>query len=122
MDNEAISELFSGLGPVEIRRLFGGKGIYHNGVIVADRDPWRADAEGRCGKCRGLRGRRLQAVDLHRSRHGKLVSMPYWSVPDGALDDADDMKPWAREGLRGGEAGGEVGAMRVLPPRVSWGR
>ena len=35
MDNEAIADLFSGLGPVEVRRLFGGKGIYHNGLIVA---------------------------------------------------------------------------------------
>ena len=35
MDNDAISDLFSGLGPIEIRRLFGGKGIYRNGLIVA---------------------------------------------------------------------------------------
>ena len=35
MDSDAISDLFSGLGPVDIRRLFGGKGIYHNGVIIA---------------------------------------------------------------------------------------
>ncbi len=35
MDSEAISDLFSGLGPVSIRRMFGGKGIYHEGVIIA---------------------------------------------------------------------------------------
>ena len=35
MEDERIRELFEGLGPVSIRRLFGGKGIYHDGVIVA---------------------------------------------------------------------------------------
>ena len=35
MDNAAIGDLFAGLGPVSIRRLFGGKGIYHDGVIFA---------------------------------------------------------------------------------------
>ena len=33
MDHDAISDLFSGLGPVSIRRMFGGKGIYFEGVI-----------------------------------------------------------------------------------------
>ena len=28
-------------------------------------------------------------------RHGKHVAMPYWSVPDAALDDPDEMKIWA---------------------------
>ena len=35
MDADAISDLFSGLGPVSIRRMFGGKGIYFDGVIIA---------------------------------------------------------------------------------------
>ena len=66
MDNEAIADLFSGLGPIEIRRLFGGKGIYHNGVIVAieirGELMLKADAES----APGIRGRRLQAMDLYR--------------------------------------------------------
>ena len=28
MDNEAIHDMFESLGPVSIRRMFGGKGIY----------------------------------------------------------------------------------------------
>ena len=35
MDADAISDLFAGLGPVSIRRMFGGKGIYFEGVIIA---------------------------------------------------------------------------------------
>ena len=66
MDNDAISDLFSGLGPVEIRRMFGGKGIYHNGLIVAieirGELMLKADAESAGDFVAG----RLQAVDLHR--------------------------------------------------------
>jgi DNA transformation protein len=35
MDDERIAELFESLGPVSIRRMFGGKGIYFDGVIIA---------------------------------------------------------------------------------------
>ncbi|WP_027057200.1 TfoX/Sxy family protein [Mesorhizobium loti] len=106
MDNERIAELFAGLGPVSIRRLFGGKGIYFDGVIVAI----------------VLRGELLLKADEHSipdfeaagcqqwtytgTRHGKLVAMPYWSVPDDAFDDPDEMAVWAQ---RAYEAGRRVG-------------
>ncbi|TIP37570.1 MAG: TfoX/Sxy family protein, partial [Mesorhizobium sp.] len=35
MDNTRLEELFESLGPISIRKLFGGKGIYCDGVIVA---------------------------------------------------------------------------------------
>jgi DNA transformation protein and related proteins len=34
MDNIEIEEIFAGLGAVTIKRLFGGKGIYFEGLIV----------------------------------------------------------------------------------------
>ena len=115
MDNDAIGDLFSGLGPVEIKRLFGGKGIYHNGLIVAieirGELMLKADAES----CRGFRGGRLQAVDLHRIA-------PRQACLDALLERAGRRARRRRrddavggEGLRGGEAGGEV--RRTLPPR-----
>lgn len=35
MDNAAIEEMFETLGPVTIKRMFGGKGIYCQGIIFA---------------------------------------------------------------------------------------
>ena len=99
MDNERIAELFAGLGPVSIRRMFGGKGIYCDGVIFAiflfDELMLKADAETapdfEAAGCR-------QWVYANR-KTGKPVPMPYWSVPDEALDDPDEMTPWARKAL-----------------------
>lgn len=97
MDNHAIGDLFSGLGPVQIRPMFGGKGIYHNGLIVAVelRGELRLKADEQLGA-------ELAAAGCERwtytgSRHGKLVAMPYWTVPDGAMDDPDEMAVWAKK-------------------------
>lgn len=49
MDNDEIRDVFQSLGPITIRRMFGGKGIYCDGVIFAlevrDEILLKADAE-----------------------------------------------------------------------------
>mgnify|MGYP000092984672 CR=1 FL=1 len=34
MDEIDIQEMFAGLGDVTVKRMFGGQGIYHGGLIV----------------------------------------------------------------------------------------
>jgi len=102
MDNDHIAELFSGLGPVSIRRMFGGKGIYFEGVIfaleVSGEVMLKADAESApdfsAAGCR-------QWVYTN-PKHGKQVAMPYWSIPDTAMDDPDEMTQWARKAVEAG--------------------
>ncbi|MBT9372363.1 TfoX/Sxy family protein [Rhizobium sp. CSW-27] len=95
MDNEAIEELFEPLGRVTIRRMFGGKGIYHHGVIFALelRDELMLKADGETAPLFAQAGARQWSYE---GRSGKPVLMPYWSVPDEALDDPDLMGKWAR--------------------------
>ena len=35
MERPEIEEMFAALGPVTIKRMFGGKGVYHRGIIIA---------------------------------------------------------------------------------------
>ena len=100
MDNEAIRDMFQALGPVTIKRMFGGKGIYHQGRILAAGSRWRNPAEGRHGiALRTVRSGGLRSMGLYRARTSP-VKMPYWSVPDSeALDDPDVMKKWVQPGL-----------------------
>jgi DNA transformation protein len=94
MDNEAIQDLFAGLGPVTIKRMFGGKGIYFNGMIIAlevdDEILLKADkvsaSEFAAAGCR----------QWSYAGKSKPVDMPYWSIPDEAVDDPDSMAEWAR--------------------------
>lgn len=94
MDDEAIRDIFSGLGPVTIKRMFGGKGVYHNGLIVgldvADEILLKADAVSAAD---------FEAAGARRWSYegkGKPVRMPYWSIPDSAIDDPDELAIWTR--------------------------
>lgn len=97
MDNDAIGDLFSGLGPVTIKRMFGGKGIYFDGLIVAleiDGDIL-LKADKKTVPEFEAAGCRQWVYDGHKGR--AATAMPYWSIPDSAIDDADEMAGWARK-------------------------
>ena len=103
MDHDAIADLFSGLGPVSIRRMFGGKGIYFEGVIIAVelRGELRLKADAETAPDFAAAGCTQWVYPNRKS--GKPVPMPYWSVPDGALDDPDEMTPWAKKAFEAGK-------------------
>jgi DNA transformation protein len=93
MDDDDIRDLFAGLGRVTIRRMFGGKGIYFNGLIVAldlgDEILLKADAES--APLFAAEGCRQWTYE----GKNRPVAMPYWSIPDSAIDDPDEMARWA---------------------------
>jgi DNA transformation protein len=94
---EWLAELLEPLGRVTLRRMFGGHGVYVDGVFMAigadGRPYFKADAETEAdfaaAGCTPF---------LFESR-GKSVPSSYWSVPESALDSADDMRPWARRAI-----------------------
>ncbi|WP_064712604.1 TfoX/Sxy family protein [Rhizobium bangladeshense] len=95
MDNAGIEEMFQGLGPVTIKRMFGGKGIYHLGRIVAVevRDEMLLKADETSAPEFAAAGATQWAYE---SKKGKPVKMPYWSIPEEAYDDPDLMAKWVR--------------------------
>jgi len=102
MDDDRIEELFAGIGPVSIRRMFGGKGIYHDGVIIALilRGDLLLKGDAQVAPDYEAAGARRWVYT--GTRHGKEVAMPYWTAPDGALDDPDEMRDWARKAYEAG--------------------
>ena len=36
MDQDLLRDLFAAAGPIQIRKLFGGQGIYSDGMIIAE--------------------------------------------------------------------------------------
>ena len=89
-----LHDLFSAFAPVTTRAMFGGHGVYRDGVILAiviDEtlylkvdDATRAafEAEG--------------SVPFVYEAKGKAVPMSYWTVPDEALDSPQEFRPWAQ--------------------------
>ena len=95
MHDTDIEEMFSALGPVTIKRMFGGKGVYSRGRIVAVeiRDEMRLKADAVTAAAFEAAGATQWAYE---GKGGKPVKMPYWSVPEEAFDDPDVMARWVR--------------------------
>ena len=100
MSDEDIREVFASLGAVAIRRIFSGKGVYVDGVIVAieyggelrlKADPISAPEFEAAGATRWS----------YEGRRGG-VAMPYWSIPSEAYDEPDLMAEWVRRALQAG--------------------
>ncbi len=93
MDLVEIEEMFSSLGPVQVKRMFGGKGIYQGGAIIAIDlfGEVMLKADDRSSPEFAEAGARQWVYQ----REGKSpVAMPYWTIPDAAYDDPDEMARW----------------------------
>ncbi len=95
MERSEIEEMFAALGPVTIRRMFGGKGVYYNGHIIA------VDFHGDILlKADAVSAPAFEAAGAtqwaYEGKTGKAVNMPYWSIPADAFDDPDIMARWVK--------------------------
>lgn len=89
-----LHDLFASVGVVSLRKMFGGHGIYSDGLmfgIVADGEVFlKVDDETRSAfEKAGSRPFTYLAKD-------KSVEMAYWCLPDSAADDPDETASWAR--------------------------
>ena len=96
---EAARDLFCGLGEITTRRMMGGLCLYHRGTIFA-----LAMSDGTIYLTgAGPIISELEAAGCTRwtyARPGKApVGMPYWTLPEAALDDPDIACDWAHRAL-----------------------
>lgn len=87
------AELLSALGPVRVRRMFGGHGLYIDDLFVAivtgETLYLKADADTQAlFEAQGCR-------PFVYSAKGKEVSLKYWTAPTDAMDSPALMRPWA---------------------------
>ncbi len=95
MRPDDIRELFAPTGAVDIRRMFGGHGIFREGrmiAIVADGALWlKTDST-----CRGAFEAAGSRPFCFPKSDGSVTVLSYWSLPEEALDDPDSMRDWVR--------------------------
>ena len=89
-----LHDVLAKVSGVTARAMFGGYGIYTDGVIFAiivDEQLYcKVDETNRPQ----YEARGSQPFVYQRSNH-KPTQMPYWQVPEEALEDPDEMKTWA---------------------------
>lgn len=88
-----LAEVFAAFGRITTRRMFGGHGIYHDGLmfglVVNEQLYLKADAVSR-----------QQFLDLalppfSYQRHGKPTRLSYFLAPEDIFDDPDAARHWA---------------------------
>jgi DNA transformation protein len=93
-----ICDLFSDLGPIEVKRMFGGAGIYAGGVFFA------ITGDGAIYvKADDLSEPEFQRAGsepfTYATRAGESMVLRYWRLPEQAADDPAEAARWGRLGI-----------------------
>ena len=115
MDAEALKALFEPFGPVTVRRMFGGSGIYAEGLCFA------IEADGEVFlKTDALSRADFSAADSAPFTYvakGKSRPTSYWSLPTLAHEDDDELRRWAGMGLEAARRAAEAKAKAKPKPK-----
>ncbi|MDH3670431.1 MAG: TfoX/Sxy family protein [Gammaproteobacteria bacterium] len=92
-----LKEVFEQFGSIQARRMFGGYGIYHDGImfgLVADDTLYlKADEV----TVEHFVSRSLEQFEYGKGN--KVVKMSYYLAPDEIFDDPEQATVWARRAL-----------------------
>ena len=95
MDAEAIRELFAEFGPVAVRRMFGGSGVFVDERMIAlvshEIIYFKAD-----GETIPSFEREGSTPFTYGTKNGEQKLTSYWRMPDRLYDDPEELARWAR--------------------------
>ncbi len=91
---EFLEETFEEFGVIGVRKMFGGYGIYHDGImfgLVENNTLYLKADETTQGhfESKGL-------PQFQYDRAGKIVKMSYYKAPEEIYDDRENAAEWAR--------------------------
>lgn len=125
---EQLIELLSPLGDITIRAMFGGGGVYCDGLIFG-----LVINEVLYFKCDAASAGQFEAEGCgpfsYDTKDGQRSVMAYWQCPDRLYDEPDEMIEWARTALafsrraaRDKAAPKTKAAVSGKPPKAAAGR
>ncbi len=92
---DLIAELLAPLGGVSIRRMFGGRGVFRDGLMFAllsSRGVFYLKADDETAPAFAAEGCEQWTPEMK----GRAIPMPYWRAPERLFDEPDDFAEWAR--------------------------
>ena len=115
MNAEALRELFRPFGEVAVKRMFGGAGIYAEGLCFA------TELDGEVF----LKADALSQPDFTAAgsspfiyvARGKPMPTSFWRLPAIARAEADELVRWAALGLEAARRAAEAKAKAKKPPK-----
>ncbi len=95
---EYLKELFESFGAVQMRRMFGGHGVFYQGLMFAlvadDVLYFKADS---------TLASEFEKQNLEPFRYTKknqIVKLSYYQAPEDALEDPDQLAIWANKSFQ----------------------
>jgi DNA transformation protein len=94
-----LEELLAPLGPVMLKRMFGGYGVFLDGLmfgLVSDERLYfkTSEASRAAFEAEGL------GPFTYTKKGATAVLTSYWQAPERLLDDPDELVEWARTAQR----------------------
>lgn len=96
---EFLKDQLAGFGPLNIRRMFGGAGVYADSVmfgLIAD-DTLYLKADDTTAASFEAEGMK---PFTYETKGRKPIAMSYWEVPPRLLEEPDELAEWARAAHR----------------------
>lgn len=90
-------ELFAKMGNISARKMFGGAGIYLNGlmfVLIGYGDIYLKSDKANLGRFI----KEACPPFIFHTKEGKAMEMSYRKMPESALDDIEEALAWGRLG------------------------
>ncbi len=101
--HDYVKELFAGVGPITIKRMFGGAGGYADGymflLLVNDEAIYLKADDALKAELREHGSGPFVWTPQSGPRAGEKVEMGYWRLPDLALDDPEEAARWGGKAL-----------------------
>jgi DNA transformation protein len=98
MDPDYFRDLFASFRPVTVRRMFGGAGIFFDGVmfgLVVDDVIYLKASEDNAAEF----DRENLPPFQYRARNGMRAVLSYRKMPERLYDDPDELAQWASRSL-----------------------
>lgn len=96
---DLIKDLLADFGPVTIRNMFGGAGIYAGGVMFAILDDDVLYLKTDENSARAFRDEGMEPFTYVMEGKGP-IAMSYFEVPPRLLEAPEELTAWAREAYR----------------------
>ena len=120
VDVEFIHDLFQPFGAVSVRRMFGGAGLFADGVMFGLVSGGQIYLKADATTVICFEREQCEPFE-YATKNGKRTLTSYWRLPDRLYDDADELAQWATQALtaarRGATAKPQAGKKRIKTKR-----
>lgn len=92
---DLLEDLLAPLGGVTIRRMFGGRGVFKDGLMFAllsSRGVFYLKADEATAPAFVAEGCEQWTPEMK----GRVMAMPYWRAPERLFDEPDEFADWAK--------------------------